>query len=63
MLIDLQDANVVNCRYDFYQSAEKVTLSIYAKKADKTKSTVQFEDWKVVRLNPSIVLSIFAGEG
>jgi len=47
---ELEEVKVV--RHDFYQTADKVTASLYLKKIDKTKSSVQFaEGGQVVRLD------------
>jgi len=37
----------VECRHDWYQDPQKVMLSIYAKKLNKSLSTIEFEDYKV----------------
>lgn len=40
---DVKVDELVECRIDHYQTLEKVQVSVFAKKVDKEKSTVQFE--------------------
>jgi len=38
----------VDCRIDHYQTPDQVHVSVFAKKVDKERSSVQFEDTKVI---------------
>ncbi|EAU88332.2 diploid state maintenance protein chpA [Coprinopsis cinerea okayama7 len=42
---------LVQCRIDHYQTVDKVQVSVFAKKVDKTESTVKFEEDKEPRYN------------
>ncbi|KAG6832678.1 hypothetical protein H0H92_012250 [Tricholoma furcatifolium] len=41
------EEEITSCRVDHYQTADEVHVSIFAKKADKDRSTVEFEDEQV----------------
>lgn len=38
---------MADCRVDHYQTVDKVHVSIFAKKVDKERSTVKFEETQV----------------
>ncbi|KAG2020444.1 hypothetical protein CC2G_005785 [Coprinopsis cinerea AmutBmut pab1-1] len=45
---DTKTEELVQCRIDHYQTVDKVQVSVFAKKVDKTESTVKFEEDKVL---------------
>jgi hypothetical protein len=47
------EEELIDCRYDHYQTCTDVHLAIYAKQVDKERSKVQFEENSVN--SPSIV--------
>lgn len=51
----MQEDQLVECRIDHYQTLEKVQVSVFAKKVNKEKSTVQFEEYEVKRLSLFVV--------
>ncbi|TEB35941.1 CS-domain-containing protein [Coprinellus micaceus] len=50
---DTTEDELVQCRIDHYQTLEKVQVSVFAKKVNKEKSTVQFKN-EEVKLNLSL---------
>jgi len=43
-----KEEELVQCRTDHYQTLDKVQVSVFAKKVDKEKSTIKFEEDKVL---------------
>jgi len=50
----------VQCRYDWYQIASQVILSVYAKKVNKTESKIEFEEHKVPKVTFPLLISLSA---